>query len=71
VLTNTEAIEREERAIFYARRIENNVNQIAKRLNAPSGGILEQQIITTLHEVQATSIELKEAFRNGRRGHIL
>jgi hypothetical protein len=64
--TNEDRIQRE-RAILQLARVGNNLNQIARQLNAQQGGLSSKNIAETLEEVQAALEGIKVLWQGGRR----
>jgi heterodisulfide reductase subunit C len=58
---------RRERAILELARVGNNLNQIARQLNAQRGAISAREIEETLTEVKAALEEIKEVWQQGTR----
>jgi hypothetical protein len=56
---------RRERAILQLARVGNNLNQIARQLNAQRGAISSREIEETLKEVRAAVRRIEEAWRFG------
>jgi hypothetical protein len=56
---------RRERAILELARVGNNLNQIARQLNAQRGAISSREIEQTLTEVKAALQQIKEVWQQG------
>jgi hypothetical protein len=55
-----------ERAILQLARVGNNLNQIARQLNAQRGALRSSEIAETLEEVQAAIKRIEVLWRAGR-----
>ena len=64
--TNEDRIQRE-RAILQLARVGNNLNQIARQLNAQRGALSSRDIGESLEEVQAALEGIKLLWQGGRR----
>jgi hypothetical protein len=64
--TNEDRRQRE-RAILQLVRVGNNLNQIARRLNAQRGALSSREIEETLKEVKAALKGIEELWRGGRQ----
>ena len=64
--TNEDRIQRE-RAIVQIARVGNNLNQIARQLNAQRGALSLSDIAETLEEVQTALERIEVLWRGGRR----
>jgi hypothetical protein len=64
--TNEDRIQRE-RAILQLARVGNNLNQIARQLNAQRGALSSRDIAQTLEEVQAALERIEVQWQGGSR----
>ena len=64
--TNEDRIQRE-RAILQLARVGNNLNQIARQLNAQRGALSSRDIAKTLEEVQTALEGIKVLWQGGTR----
>ena len=64
--TNDDRIQRE-RAVLQLARVGNNLNQIARQLNAQRGALSSREIAETLEEVQAVLERIEALWQAGTR----
>jgi ribosome-binding protein aMBF1 (putative translation factor) len=64
--TNEDRIQRE-RAILQLARVGNNLNQIARQLNAQRGALSSRDLAETLREVKATLERIEALWQRGSR----